>query len=86
MWNNIGIVRCYNTEEENSIDVEFHDANVYHPLHLNNTRNHTLAALSAEALLLASPKLDDSARFVTCFYLYYFSPCHDNCLIDLVFA
>ncbi|XP_015915090.2 WD repeat and HMG-box DNA-binding protein 1 isoform X1 [Parasteatoda tepidariorum] len=60
LWNNVGIVRCYNTEEENSIDVEFHDASVYHPLHLTNTRNHTLAALSSEALLLGCPKQDEN--------------------------
>ncbi|GFU02998.1 WD repeat and HMG-box DNA-binding protein 1, partial [Nephila pilipes] len=61
LWNNVGIVRCYDTEEENSIDVEFHDANVYHPLHINNTRNHALAALSTEALLLSSPKLEENS-------------------------
>ncbi|KAG8199957.1 hypothetical protein JTE90_006203 [Oedothorax gibbosus] len=68
MWNNIGIVRCYNTEEENSIDVEFHDANVYHPLHLSNPRNHTLAALSSEALLLASPIVDDNPSKLECLH------------------
>ncbi|CAL1269183.1 unnamed protein product [Larinioides sclopetarius] len=66
LWNNVGIVRCYDTEEENSIDVEFHDANVYHPLHLNNTRNHTLAALSTEALLLGSPKSDENTSKLEC--------------------
>ncbi|GFX29404.1 WD repeat and HMG-box DNA-binding protein 1 [Trichonephila clavipes] len=68
LWNNVGIVRCYDTEEENSIDVEFHDANVYHPLHINNTRNHTLAALSTEALLLSSPKLEENSSKLECLH------------------
>ncbi|GIY66224.1 WD repeat and HMG-box DNA-binding protein 1 [Caerostris extrusa] len=68
LWNNVGIVRCYDTEEENSIDVEFHDANVYHPLHINNTRNHTLAALSTEALLLSSPKLEENTSKLECLH------------------
>ncbi|GIY62968.1 WD repeat and HMG-box DNA-binding protein 1 [Caerostris darwini] len=68
LWNNVGIVRCYDTEEENSIDVEFHDANVYHPLHINNTRNHTLAALSTEALLLSSPMLEENTSKLECLH------------------
>ncbi|XP_055935978.1 WD repeat and HMG-box DNA-binding protein 1-like [Argiope bruennichi] len=68
LWNNVGIVRCYDTEEENSIDVEFHDATVYHPLHLNNIHNHTLAALSTEALLLGSPKSDETTSKLECLH------------------
>ena len=38
-----------------SIEVEFHDTSVHHALHIANSAGHTMAALSAEALLLASP-------------------------------
>ncbi|XP_054711424.1 WD repeat and HMG-box DNA-binding protein 1-like [Uloborus diversus] len=68
LWNAVGIVRCYNTEEENSVDVEFHDTSVYHPLHLDNVRNHTMASLSTEALLLASPKLEDCSSKLECLH------------------
>lgn len=69
LWNSIGIVRCYNTEEENSVDVEFHDTSIYHPVHMNNTQGHTMAALSSEALLLASPKGDDSPSKLQCLHI-----------------
>ena len=28
VWNSVGIVKSFNSDEENSIDVEFHDASV----------------------------------------------------------
>ena len=28
VWNSVGIVKSFNTDDENSIDVEFHDASV----------------------------------------------------------
>ncbi|KFM61807.1 WD repeat and HMG-box DNA-binding protein 1, partial [Stegodyphus mimosarum] len=68
LWNSVGVVRCYNTDEENSIDVEFHDSNIHHPLHLNNVKNHTMAALSNEGLLLASPKVDDNSSKLECMH------------------
>ncbi|XP_026758868.2 WD repeat and HMG-box DNA-binding protein 1 [Galleria mellonella] len=53
-WNDIGIVRCHSLENgESSIDVEFHDTNVHHGIHLNNYLNHTMASLSSTVLALA---------------------------------
>lgn len=53
-WNDIGIVRCHTLENgESSIDVEFHDTNVHHGIHLNNYLNHTMASLSSSVLALA---------------------------------
>ncbi|KAL0901352.1 hypothetical protein ABMA27_006631 [Loxostege sticticalis] len=53
-WNDVGIVRCHTLENgESSIDVEFHDTNVHHGLHLNNYLNHTMASLSTSVLALA---------------------------------
>ncbi|XP_049875326.1 WD repeat and HMG-box DNA-binding protein 1 [Pectinophora gossypiella] len=53
-WNDIGIVRCHTAENgESSIDVEFHDTNLHHGIHLNNYLNHTMASLSSSVLALA---------------------------------
>ena len=62
VWNDVGIVRQYNSEEENSIDIEFHDTSVHHAMHITNNFNYTMASLSTEAVLLASESDVDSAR------------------------
>ncbi|RWS02221.1 WD repeat and HMG-box DNA-binding protein 1-like protein [Dinothrombium tinctorium] len=64
VWNSIGIVISSNTDEENSIDVEFHDVNIYHSIHFANTYNYVIADLSSEALLCANQgdELSKSSR------------------------
>lgn len=62
MWNSVGIVRGYNDEQDNAIDVEFHDTAVHHTMHLTNSLEHTMADLSQEAVLLACPSTDELAR------------------------
>lgn len=62
MWNSVGIVRGYNDEQDNAIDVEFHDTAVHHAMHLTNSLGHTMADLSQEAVLLACPSTDELAR------------------------
>ncbi|CAH0592617.1 unnamed protein product [Chrysodeixis includens] len=53
-WNDIGIVRCHTQENgESTIDVEFHDTNLHHGIHLNNYLNHTMASLSSTVVALA---------------------------------
>ncbi|XP_045493437.1 WD repeat and HMG-box DNA-binding protein 1 [Colias croceus] len=53
-WNDVGIVRCHSGENgESTIDVEFHDSNLHHGIHLNNYLNHTMASLSSNVLALA---------------------------------
>ncbi|CAH0727458.1 unnamed protein product, partial [Brenthis ino] len=53
-WNDIGIVRCHTAANgESTIDVEFHDSNLHHAIHLNNYLNHTMASLSSTVLALA---------------------------------
>ena len=66
VWNNVGIVRCYEEDGsgENSIDVEFHDTSVHHALHIPNSLGHTMAALSTQALLLACPAQGDDPRYL----------------------
>ena len=53
-WNDIGIVKQYNAEEENSIDVEFHDTSTHHSMHIANASNFTMADLTSDAVLLAT--------------------------------
>ena len=56
------MVRCYETDDESSIDVEFHDTSVHHALHFDNQLNHTMADLSTEAVVLGCESIDDMPR------------------------
>lgn len=60
VWNDTGIVKCYNSdkEDDSSIEVEFHDSSVHHSIHINNYLRHTMAALSSQALALSCPAND----------------------------
>ncbi|KAM7424615.1 hypothetical protein PAMA_000801 [Pampus argenteus] len=68
MWNSVGIVRGYNDEQDNAIDVEFHDTAVHHAMHLTNTLGHTIADISQEAVLLACPSTDELASKLQCLH------------------
>ncbi|XP_067007806.2 WD repeat and HMG-box DNA-binding protein 1 isoform X2 [Anabrus simplex] len=69
VWNSVGIVRAFNTEEENSLDVEFHDSSLHHALHMTNYLKHTMASLSEQALVLACEANDDTPSKVVCVLL-----------------
>lgn len=60
VWNSVGIVYGYNTDEERSIDVEFHDVSFHHSIHMTNLFNYSMAALSNICLLLASNGDDEA--------------------------
>uniref|UniRef100_UPI00398E4678 WD repeat and HMG-box DNA-binding protein 1 n=1 Tax=Pristiophorus japonicus TaxID=55135 RepID=UPI00398E4678 len=68
MWNSTGIIRCYSDEQDNAIDVEFHDTSVHHAIHLSNVLNHTMADLSPEAVLLACEKSDELPSTLQCIH------------------
>ncbi|CAJ1050041.1 WD repeat and HMG-box DNA-binding protein 1 isoform X2 [Xyrichtys novacula] len=68
MWNSVGIVRGYNDEQDNAIDVEFHDSAVHHAMHLTNSLGHIMADLSQEAVLLACPSTDELASKLQCLH------------------
>ncbi|KAJ3594117.1 hypothetical protein NHX12_006449 [Muraenolepis orangiensis] len=68
MWNSVGIVRGYNDDLDNAVDVEFHDTAVHHAMHLTNTLGHTVADLSQEAVLLACPATDELASKLQCLH------------------
>ncbi|XP_078418769.1 WD repeat and HMG-box DNA-binding protein 1 isoform X1 [Cetorhinus maximus] len=68
VWNSTGIIRCYSDEQDNAIDVEFHDTSVHHAIHLSNVLNHTMADLSQEAVLLACAKTDELPSTLQCIH------------------
>ncbi|XP_048456072.1 WD repeat and HMG-box DNA-binding protein 1 [Rhincodon typus] len=68
VWNSTGIIRCYSDEQDNAIDVEFHDTSVHHAIHLSNVLNHTMADLSHEAVLLACAKTDELPSTLQCIH------------------
>ncbi|XP_038125183.1 WD repeat and HMG-box DNA-binding protein 1 [Cyprinodon tularosa] len=68
VWNSVGIVRGYNDEQDNAIDVEFHDTAVHHAMHLTNSLGHTMADLSQEAVLLACPSTEELASKLQCLH------------------
>lgn len=68
VWNSTGIIRCYNDEQDNAIDVEFHDTSIHHATHLSNTLNYTIADLSHEAVLLACESTDELASKLHCLH------------------
>ncbi|XP_064148570.1 WD repeat and HMG-box DNA-binding protein 1 isoform X2 [Loxodonta africana] len=68
VWNSIGIIRCYNDEQDNAIDVEFHDTSIHHATHLSNTLNYTVADLSHEAILLACESTDELTSKLHCLH------------------
>ena len=57
----MGVVRCH-SDEAAMIEVEFHDSSTHHSFSLANHFEYSLAALSSEALVLASERKGDSAR------------------------
>ncbi|KPP65592.1 WD repeat and HMG-box DNA-binding protein 1-like [Scleropages formosus] len=68
VWNSVGIVRGYNDEQDNAVDVEFHDTSVHHAMHLTNTLGHTMADMSQEAVLLACEGTDELASKIQCLH------------------
>jgi len=64
VWNDVGVVIQYNSEDEQSITVEFHDTATHHAIHVNNTLGHILADLSTSAVLLACEADDKNPRYI----------------------
>ncbi|XP_021037123.1 WD repeat and HMG-box DNA-binding protein 1 isoform X1 [Mus caroli] len=68
VWNSVGIIRCYNDDQDSAIDVEFHDTSVHHATHLSNAFNYTMGTLSHEAILLACESADELASKLHCLH------------------
>lgn len=68
VWNSVGIIRCYNDDQDSAIDVEFHDTSIHHATHLSNAFNYTMGTLSHEAVLLACESADELASKLHCLH------------------
>ncbi|XP_055468280.1 WD repeat and HMG-box DNA-binding protein 1 [Psammomys obesus] len=68
VWNSVGIIRCYNDDQDSAIDVEFHDTSIHHATHLSNAFNYTMGTLSHEAILLACEGADELASKLHCLH------------------
>ncbi|KAK3588743.1 hypothetical protein CHS0354_024221 [Potamilus streckersoni] len=68
VWNSVGIIQQYNSDEENSINIEFHDTTVHHAMHISNIMNYSMADLSMEAVLLASECDGDNPSKLMCMH------------------
>lgn len=77
VWNFIGLIKQYNTDEENSIDIEFHDTAVHHAMHVTNTSNFTMADMSSEAVVLASESDEDNPSKLTCMHFGSWDSCKE---------
>lgn len=54
VYNSVGIIKSHDSDQENSLDVEFHDIAVHHALHLSNSEGATMAAMSRKILATAN--------------------------------
>lgn len=59
VWNSHGIIRQFNSEGVEDIDIEYHDTTRNHGLRLNNIAGHTMATLTPQAAVLACPRSED---------------------------
>ncbi|ESP02838.1 hypothetical protein LOTGIDRAFT_110682 [Lottia gigantea] len=76
-WNSIGIIRQYNTDEETSIDIEFHDSSTHHPMHITNNMDYTIGDLSSQAVVLASQGEDGNPSKLTCLHFGSWDNCKE---------
>uniref|UniRef100_A0A6G1SGF6 WD repeat and HMG-box DNA-binding protein 1 n=1 Tax=Aceria tosichella TaxID=561515 RepID=A0A6G1SGF6_9ACAR len=53
-WNNIGIIRAQNGQEDQSIDVMFHDTEKHSSVNFKNEPNYIFGSLSEECIVVAS--------------------------------
>lgn len=61
VWNSVGLITQFSKDEDDSIDIEFHNASHHHTIHMKNQLGYTMADMSREAVVLASPgPIDDS--------------------------
>jgi hypothetical protein len=54
VYNGVGIIKSNDSDQENILDVEFHDIAVNHALHLSNSEGATMASLSRNVLTTAT--------------------------------
>lgn len=55
VWNTVGVITQFSKDEDDSIDIEFHNASHHHTIHMKNQLGYTMADMSREVVVLASP-------------------------------
>lgn len=59
-WNDVGIMRCYGSYEDESdnksIEVEFHDASLHNSMTVPNFQSYTMGTLSKTSLIVANSR------------------------------
>ncbi|XP_071562752.1 WD repeat and HMG-box DNA-binding protein 1 [Temnothorax nylanderi] len=85
MWNDVGMVRCFSSEdgEECSIEVEFHDVTVHRSMHINNYLRHSLAALSTQILALSCAASEDGPSKIVVIVLQGWGSGNKEWILDL---
>ncbi|XP_011171190.1 WD repeat and HMG-box DNA-binding protein 1 [Solenopsis invicta] len=85
MWNDVGMVRCFSSEdgEECSIEVEFHDVTIHRSMHINNYLRHSLAALSTQALALSCAASEDGPSKIVVIALQGWGSGNKEWILDL---
>ncbi|XP_077278003.1 WD repeat and HMG-box DNA-binding protein 1-like [Temnothorax americanus] len=85
MWNDVGMVRCFSSEdgEECSIEVEFHDVTVHRSMHINNYLRHSLAALSTQVLALSCAASEDGPSKIVVIVLQGWGSGNKEWILDL---
>ena len=68
VYNNVGIVKSHQSDAESSLDVEFHDVAVHHSLHLPNSENYNMAALSRQVLALARAGEEEGGKLLVNYF------------------
>lgn len=66
MWNNVGVIRHYQTEDENSIDITFHDKATHHAVHIHNDSNYVIGDVSKDCYVLGSFGDNNSQSSIIC--------------------
>lgn len=64
VWNSVGLITQFTKEGDESIDIEFHNATYHHTIHIKNQFGYTMADVSKEAVVMASPgkAIDEDAE------------------------
>jgi chromosome transmission fidelity protein 4 len=55
VWNSVGLITQSNIKGSESINIEFHNATFHHTIDLKNQFGYTMADMSKEAIVMASP-------------------------------
>lgn len=68
MWNSVGVIRHYQTDDENSIDITFHDKAIHHAVHIHNDANYIIGDVSKDCFVLGSFGDNDNPSSIICEY------------------